>query len=188
MHILILNNNDSFTYNIRQYILEAGAEVTVINSDVFKPEQAEEFDGIVFSPGPGLPSDFPVMAEVLRRYSGTKKILGVCLGLQAIAEFYGGVLYNLPEIYHGREITVTVTAEDVVFNGVVPEFSAGVYHSWAVRPESLPPDVQITAVGPGGVVQAIKHKTLNVRAFQFHPESVLTSSGRLLIKNWLFSC
>ncbi len=186
--VLLVDNRDSFTHNLAQMVREdAGCECAVVRHDNIGTLDIGRFDKIILSPGPGLPREFPEMFELLQNYVTSKPILGVCLGMQTIAEFFGGTLYNLPQPQHGQRVKITVNTRDILFHDVPAETHVGLYHSWAVSPESLPSDLEIIASGPDGVVMALRHKLLNVRGVQFHPESYMTEHGVRMLQNWLWS-
>ncbi len=187
MNILVLDNYDSFTYNLVQYIWElVGVRPTVRRNDEITLDEVAAFDSIVLSPGPGLPAESGIMPELIKRYATTKNILGVCLGHQAIAEAFGGTLYNLDRVLHGVATSIFVTdVEDALFKNVPAEFVAGRYHSWAVVKENLPDCLHITAEDDQKVIMALSHKEYNVKGVQFHPESVMTPYGKQLLKNFL---
>ena len=149
-------------------------------------EDVAEFDKILLSPGPGIPSEAGLLLDVIRTYSSQKSILGVCLGMQAIGEVFGGELYNLSRPLHGRATEMNVTDKsETLFSGLPERFKIGRYHSWAVSREGFPEVLQVTANDVDGVIMALKHKTLDVKGVQFHPESVLTEYGKEMIENWL---
>ena len=185
MKIVIIDNYDSFTYNLSHLVKEAGAEVTVLRNDQFQMEELEQFDKILLSPGPGVPQEAGLLLEVIRNYAGRKPILGVCLGEQAIGEVFGGKLINLTEVYHGIQSPVKIIAADYLFHGLPEEIPVGRYHSWVVDTDGLPECLQITAVSQEGYIMALRHKTMDVHGIQFHPESVLTPDGKQMIRNWL---
>ena len=185
MKIVIIDNYDSFTYNLSHLVKEAGAEVTVLRNDQFQMEELEQFDKILLSPGPGVPQEAGLLLEVIRNYAGRKPILGVCLGEQAIGEVFGGKLINLTEVYHGIQSPVKIIAADYLFHGLPEEIPVGRYHSWVVDTDGLPECLQITAVSQEGYIMALRHKTMDVHGIQFHPESVLTPDGKQIISNWL---
>ena len=182
---MIIDNYDSFTYNLSHLIKELGAEVTVLRNDQFKLEELEQFNKIVLSPGPGIPSEAGLLLDVIRTYAGKKPILGVCLGHQAIGEVFGGKLVNLSEVFHGVATPCHIVVDDPIFSGLDRSITIGRYHSWVVSKEAFPDCLEITAEIDGQVM-ALRHKTLNVRGIQFHPESVLTPDGKKMIQNWLF--
>ena len=185
MKIVIIDNYDSFTYNLSHLVKELGAEVTVLRNDQFKLEELEPYNKIVLSPGPGIPSEAGLLLDVIRTYAGKKPILGVCLGHQAIGEVFGGKLENLSEVFHGVATPCHIVADDPIFSGLERTITIGRYHSWVVSKEDFPDCLEITAEIDGQIM-ALRHKTLNVRGIQFHPESVLTPDGRKMIQNWLF--
>lgn len=189
--ILIIDNNDSFTYNLVQIFREYGrCAYTVIAHDRVDVAGAAEYDGILFSPGPGLPAEYPVMSELLDRYGGSKSFLGICLGHQAIAEHFGARLYNLGRVRHGIAEIVTVTDPDeMLFTGTSQQFTSGLYHSWAVTGDkgSLLSENRliVTATGSDGVIMGLRHCDYDIRSVQFHPESFITTRGRIIIHNWI---
>jgi anthranilate synthase component 2 len=187
MKILVLDNYDSFTYNLVQVLRELGhgEATTVIRNDKLAVDDVEEYDAVLLSPGPGLPSEAGLMPEIIRRYAPTKKILGVCLGHQGLAESFGGELYNMPEVLHGIATQAEVTAADKLFDGLPTQFQVGRYHSWSVRPESVPTELEVTALDAEGQVLAFRHRDYDVRGVQFHPESILTEHGHQMLRNWL---
>jgi anthranilate synthase component 2 len=185
MKVVIIDNYDSFTYNLSHLLKELGAEVTVYRNDRFQLDDLEPFDKIVLSPGPGIPSEAGLLLDVIRRYAGRKPILGVCLGEQAIGEAFGGKLTNLSDVFHGVQTPITLTAPDYVFEGLPKELPVGRYHSWVVDTEGLPDCLEVTAVSQEGYIMALHHRTLDVHGIQFHPESVLTPDGKTMIKNFL---
>ncbi len=185
MNILVIDNYDSFTFNLVHLLNETGHEATVWRNDQFSLTDVDAFDKIVLSPGPGIPSEAGLLLDVIRTYAPTKNILGVCLGMQAIAEVFGGELYNLSYPVHGRATQIHILDQDeLLFLNCPAEFKIGRYHSWAVSAEKMPADLKITAVDVDGVIMALRHRTLDVCGVQFHPESVLTEYGRQMIENW----
>ena len=187
MKIVIIDNYDSFTYNLSHLVKELGAEVTVFRNDRFALPQLEKFDKIILSPGPGIPSEAGLLLEVIRTYAGKKPILGVCLGHQAIGEVFGGKLENLSEVFHGIATEGTQFANDGLFDGLPRRITMGRYHSWVVSKDDFPDCLEVTAESDEGQIMALRHKTLDVRGIQFHPESVLTPDGRKMLQNWLNS-
>lgn len=187
MKIVIIDNYDSFTYNLSHLVKELGAEVTVFRNDRFALPQLEEFDKIILSPGPGIPSEAGLLLEVIRTYADKKPILGVCLGHQAIGEVFGGKLENLSEVFHGIATEGTQFANDGLFDGLPRRITMGRYHSWVVSKDGFPDCLEVTAESDEGQIMALRHKTLDVRGIQFHPESVLTPDGRKMLQNWLNS-
>ena len=185
MKIVIIDNYDSFTYNLSHLVKELGAEVTVLCNDSFPIEELETYDKILLSPGPGIPKEAGLLLEVIRTYAGKKPILGVCLGEQAIGEVFGGKLTNLSEVYHGIQSPIRITASNYLFEGLPEEILVGRYHSWVIDRENFPDALEITAVSQEGYIMALRHKDFDVQGIQFHPESVLTPDGKKIISNWL---
>ena len=188
MKIVIIDNYDSFTYNLSHLVKELGAEVTVYRNDQFQLNQLEVFDKIILSPGPGIPSEAGLLLDVIRTYAGRKPILGVCLGHQAIGEVFGGKLTNLSDVYHGIATEGTQFGVDPIFTGLPKRIIMGRYHSWVVDRVDFPSCLEITAVSDDGQIMALRHRNYNIHGIQFHPESVLTQEGRTIIKNWLNIC
>jgi anthranilate synthase component 2 len=186
MKIAIIDNYDSFTYNLSHLVKELGAEVTVVRNDQFELADLEPYSKIILSPGPGIPSEAGLLLDVIRTYAGRKPILGVCLGHQAIGEVFGGRLENLSDVFHGVATPCHIIADDPIFSGISRDITIGRYHSWVVAREGLPDSLEVTAVSDEGQIMALRHKTLNVRGIQFHPESVLTPDGKKMLQNWLF--
>ena len=186
MKIVIIDNYDSFTYNLSHLVKELGAEVTVVRNDQFEMSDLEPYSKIILSPGPGIPSEAGKLLDVIRTYAGKKPILGVCLGHQAIGEVFGATLENLTDVFHGVATPCQIITDDPIFSGLDRNITIGRYHSWVVSREALPECLEITAVSEEGQVMALRHKTLNIRGIQFHPESVLTPDGKKMIQNWLF--
>ena len=184
--IVIIDNYDSFTYNLSHLVKELGAEVTVVRNDQFELSDLEPYDKIILSPGPGIPSEAGLLLDVIRTYAGKKPILGVCLGHQAIGEAFGGRLENLSDVFHGVATPCHIFVDDPIFSGINRDITIGRYHSWVVSKEAFPDCLEVLAESPEGQVMALRHKTLNVRGIQFHPESVLTPDGKKMIQNWLF--
>ena len=186
MKILVVDNYDSFTFNLVHLLHECGFEPTVWRNDKFELADVEQFDKILLSPGPGIPSEAGLLLDVIKTYAPSKSILGVCLGMQAMAEVFGGNLYNLSYPVHGRATAMQVLDDsERLFDELPQTFNVGRYHSWAVSREGLPDDVKITAKDTEGVIMALRHLQYDVRGVQFHPESVLTEHGKQMIKNWL---
>ena len=181
----MIDNYDSFTYNLVHLVKELGADIRVFRNDRFAPEELEAFDKIMLSPGPGIPAEAGLMPEVILRYAGSKPLLGICLGEQAIGEAFGGTLVNLEEVFHGVQTPCRLVADDYLFNGLPEEIPVGRYHSWVVDAATLPGCLECTAVSPEGQVMALRHRSLDLRGLQFHPESVLTPDGARIISNWL---
>ena len=186
MKIVIIDNYDSFTYNLSHLVKELGAEVNVVRNDQFELSDLEPYSKIILSPGPGIPSEAGLLCDVIRTYAGIKPILGVCLGHQAIGEVFGGKLENLSDVFHGVATEGTQFGNDPLFSGLPERITMGRYHSWVVSKEGFPECLEITAESDEGQIMALRHKTLNVRGIQFHPESVLTPDGRKMLQNWMF--
>ncbi len=185
MKLLIIDNYDSFTYNISHAVKELGIAPTVLRNDKFTLDSVDEYDKIIISPGPGIPSEAGLMPEVLRTYAGKKPILGICLGHQAIGERFGAVLRNLSEVYHGIKTPVNIIADDYIFDGFPKQFDAGRYHSWVIDKHGLPEELEITSVSDDNEIMSIRHKNYDIRGVQFHPESILTPMGSKIIENWI---
>ncbi|MDR0430445.1 MAG: aminodeoxychorismate/anthranilate synthase component II [Tannerellaceae bacterium] len=185
MKILLFDNYDSFTYNLLHILKELGAEVEVFRNDRISLDEIERFDKILLSPGPGIPEEAGILLPLVKQYAPTKNILGVCLGEQAIGEAFGAKLINLEEVYHGVCSDIRVKAKDPLFEGLTPGFRAGRYHSWVVSKENFPDCLEITAEDNKGQIMAIRHKEYHVRGIQFHPESILTPKGKMIIQNWI---
>lgn len=182
--VLVIDNYDSFTYNLVHYLEELGAAPVVMRNDKLDLDDLSGFDQIVLSPGPGIPDEAGMLKEVIRKGAAHKRILGVCLGQQAIAEVFGGRLLNLEQVYHGVATKITIHGDDVLYRGMPDTIEVGRYHSWVVHPD-LPACLEATATDPSGTVMSLRHLQYDIRAVQFHPESVLTPRGRTIIANWL---
>ena len=185
MKIAIIDNYDSFTYNLAHLVRELGAEADVMRNDKFQIGELEPFDKIVLSPGPGIPSEAGLMPEVIRTYAASKPMLGVCLGHQALGEAFGARLTNLSEVFHGVATEGTQFGNDYIFSSLPPRITMGRYHSWVVSREGLPDCLEITAVSDEGLIMGLRHKDYDLHGIQFHPESVLTPMGRTIVANWL---
>lgn len=191
MKILIFDNYDSFTYNLVHVVEKIiHAKTDVFRNDKISLEKINEYDKIILSPGPGLPSESGLLLPLIKEYASSKSILGVCLGQQAIAEAFGGKLINLKEVYHGISTKIKVREERVkpendIFKDLPNELEVGRYHSWIVADENFPADLEITAKDENGYIMALRHKTFDVQGVQFHPESVLTPDGEKMMRNWL---
>jgi anthranilate synthase component 2 len=192
MKILIFDNYDSFTYNLVHLVEKITHEkVDVFRNDQIALEKVKEYDKIILSPGPGIPSEAGLLLPLIKEYASTKPILGVCLGHQAIGEAFGGKLINLSTVFHGVATPVKKvngqqsTVNSQLFNGLPQTFLAGRYHSWIVSKEDFPDELEITAEDENGFIMALQHKTYNVQGVQFHPESVLTPDGEKIMRNWL---
>lgn len=185
--VLVLDNYDSFTYNLVHYIeSDPNYEVDVFRNDEISIEAVDQYNTIVLSPGPGLPKDAGILKAVIETYAPTKKILGVCLGMQAIGEVYGGSLENLNTVFHGVASTLNVTdTNDLLFKNLPKQFEVGRYHSWVISNNSFPETLHITSVEEHGQVMSLKHKEYQLYGVQFHPESILTDHGKEMIQNFL---
>ena len=185
--ILIIDNYDSFTYNLVHLVNEIGLQCEVWRNDKFNLDDVEDFSHIILSPGPGIPSEAGLLLDVIARYAPTKSIFGVCLGQQAIAEAFGGQLYNLSRPMHGIATPIKVTdADEKLFAGLPQSFKVGRYHSWVVDQKGLPDVLTVTAIDEqDNSIMALRHKQYDVRGVQFHPESVLTEYGKQMMQNWL---
>jgi anthranilate synthase component 2 len=186
MKIVIIDNYDSFTYNLSHLVKELGAEVTVLRNDQFELADLENYSKIILSPGPGIPSEAGLLLDVIRTYADKKPILGVCLGHQAIGEAFGAKLENLSDVFHGVATPCHIVADDPIFSGLDRDITIGRYHSWVVATNGLPACLEVTAVSDEGQIMALRHRELNVRGIQFHPESVLTPDGKKMLQNWMF--
>ncbi|MGA1030426.1 MAG: anthranilate synthase component II [Flavobacteriaceae bacterium] len=184
--VFVIDNYDSFTYNLVHYLEELGCEVTVKRNDQFELDELEAYPFILLSPGPGIPDESGLLKAAIERYAPTKNILGVCLGQQAIGEVFGGSLINLNKVYHGIATPVEVVEEDLLFEGLPQSFEVGRYHSWVVK-TPLPENLVATSYDAEGQLMSLRHKTFAVRAVQFHPESILTPNGKSILKNWINS-
>lgn len=188
MRILVVDNYDSFVFNLVQYLGQLGAECVVVRNDEIKANEADNFDGVLISPGPGIPEEAGVSMEMIR-YCAEKKIplFGVCLGHQAIAAVFGGVVSRAPELLHGKTSQIHHHQKGV-FEDLTSPFTATRYHSLAVEKDSFPNELEITALTESGIVMGLRHKTLSIEGVQFHPESVLTEHGHKMLANWLTEC
>ncbi len=186
IRVVIIDNYDSFTYNLAHLVESLGAEVTVWRNDRFEIPRLERFDKILLSPGPGIPSEAGLLCEVIRAYAGRKPILGICLGHQAIGEVFGARLENLSEVYHGVATEGTQWGNDTIFSSLPQRVVMGRYHSWVVSRNHLPACLTITAESDDGCIMALRHNDYDVRGLQFHPESVLTPDGAVMLRNWLY--
>ena len=187
MKIIIIDNYDSFTYNLVHLVRSLNVEVDVVRNDKFKIEDLSCYDKILLSPGPGIPSEAGLLLDVIKAYAGKKPLLGVCLGHQAIAEVFGGTLRNLQNVYHGVATPCRVVADDILFKELPKEFEVGRYHSWVVDRATLPSCLEVTSESHDGEIMSLRHREYDVRGVQFHPESVLTPVGKQIISNWIDS-
>ena len=196
MKVCMIDNYDSFTYNLAHLVRELGATVTVYRNDQFNMEQIEPFDKIILSPGPGIPSEAGQLLAVIKTFAGRKPILGVCLGHQAIGEVFGGQLTNLSsqakrtketitEVFHGIQTEGTQHRNDYIFDGLPTRIAMGRYHSWVVSKEHFPDCLEITAESDEGQIMALRHRQFDIHGIQFHPESVLTPEGKNIVRNFI---
>ena len=184
--VFVIDNYDSFTYNLVHYLEELNCEVTVKRNDQFDLDEVEAYPYLLLSPGPGIPDESGLLKQAIKRYAPTKKILGICLGQQAIGEVFGGSLLNLDQVYHGIATPVTIILEDVLFKGLQKTLEVGRYHSWVVA-SPLPEVLEATSVDEQGQLMSLRHKTYDVRGVQYHPESILTPHGKKILENWINS-
>lgn len=188
INILVIDNYDSFVYNLVHYLEALDCKVTVKRNDKVTLEEIEDYDKILLSPGPGIPEEAGLLKPIIKEYAGKKPIFGVCLGQQAIGEVFGGSLINLDKVFHGVATTATQTvADEPLYKDIENEFQIGRYHSWVVSPAQFPDELEITAVDVNGQIMSLRHRNYDVRGVQFHPESVLTPDGKKMIKNWVES-
>lgn len=186
MKILVLDNYDSFTYNLVYILRELHGNVDVFRNDKIELEEVADYDKILLSPGPGIPSEAGILHALVREYAASKSILGICLGHQGIGEVFGARLENMSDVLHGISDRITVTdSHERIFRNLPAQFSVGRYHSWTVVPETVPNTLKITAVDDQGRVMGLSHTIYDVKGLQFHPESVLTEHGKEMLQNWL---
>ena len=184
--IVVIDNYDSFVYNLVHYLEELDCHVTVLRNDQFHIDDLESYDKILLSPGPGIPDEAGLLKEVIKQYAPSKPILGVCLGQQAIGEAFGGSLANLEQVFHGIATKINIIEEDtILFKGLSSSIEVGRYHSWVVAQDDFPASLEVTARDENGQIMALRHREYDVRGVQFHPESVLTPQGKEMIKNWV---
>ena len=183
--VLVIDNYDSFTYNLVHYLQDLDCEVSVRRNDKLELGEISGFDKILLSPGPGIPEEAGMLKEIIAHYARSKSILGVCLGQQAIAEVFGGRLVNLDKVYHGVSTSIERVGEDeALYRGLPRRLEVGRYHSWVVS-NDLPDVLEVTSVDSSGEIMSLKHRDLDVRAVQYHPESILTPHGKTILKNWV---
>ena len=188
IRVVVIDNYDSFVYNLVHYLEELNCEVTVLRNDRFQLEVLNEFDKILLSPGPGIPDEAGLLKAVISTYAASKPILGVCLGQQAIGEVFGGSITNLNEVFHGVSTKATIVARDEpLFKGLEDTLEIGRYHSWVVSREDFPSVLEITSVDENQQIMSLRHRDYDIKGVQFHPESVLTPKGKQIIKNWVES-
>ncbi len=186
MKVLLLDNYDSFTFNLKQLIIQFGVEkLDILKNDQIALDEVEHYDKIMLSPGPGLPVEAGLMPDIIRRFGPHKSILGVCLGHHAIAEAFGAKLFNLDQPVHGISRQTQILKTDSIFESIASPFQVGLYHSWAVSDDLFPENLEILARSEIGIIMAIRHKVFNIKGVQFHPESIMTPMGKALIWNWL---
>jgi anthranilate synthase component 2 len=184
--IAVIDNYDSFTYNLVHYLEDLNTEVTVFRNNEFELEELLGFEYILLSPGPGIPSEAGLLKDVILKYAESKNILGICLGQQAIAEVFGGSLINLENVFHGVATKVTKTViDEPLFDKIPNAFEVGRYHSWIVNKAELPEILEITSIDENGSIMSLRHKNLNIKGVQFHPESILTPFGKQMLQNWI---
>ncbi len=184
--IAIIDNYDSFTYNLVHYFEALDCEVTVFRNDDVDLDELVSFSKIVLSPGPGIPNEAGALKQIIKHFASSKSILGICLGQQAIAEVFGGTLINLQKVHHGVASEITILEpHDKLFENLPETFLVGRYHSWSVAKHDFPDELFITSIDQNGEIMSLQHRTLNIRAVQFHPESILTQFGKQLLQNWL---
>ena len=184
--VFVIDNYDSFTYNLVQYLTELNCKVLVKRNDQFKLNEIENFEYLLLSPGPGIPDESGLLKKTIKFYAKTKNILGVCLGQQAICEVFGGQLVNLKRVYHGVSSKIKIIEKDTIFNNLPESFNVGRYHSWVVK-KPLPESLIATSIDKNGEIMSLKHKEFRVRGVQFHPESILTPNGKKILENWLIT-
>lgn len=184
MEVLVIDNYDSFVFNLVHYLEELDYKVIVKRNDEVTLDEVENYHKILLSPGPGVPDEAGLMKQIIEKFAPTKSILGVCLGQQAIGEVFGGKLTNLEKVHHGVATPITIVEDDILFKDMPKEFEVGRYHSWVVQ-NPLPEDLIITSVDENGEIMSLRHKKYDVRGVQYHPESVLTPLGKTILKNWI---
>lgn len=182
---VIIDNYDSFTYNLVHLVEDLGAEVVVFKNDQFALPNLQTFDKILLSPGPGVPSEAGLLLDVIKHYEGKKSILGVCLGYQAIGEWYGGTMENLSSVFHGVSSKIVLHNKSCIFKGLPNMIEVGRYHSWVISTNNLPHELEVTATTKEGLIMGLRHKYYDIEGIQFHPESILTPDGKTIIQNWL---
>jgi len=184
-NILVIDNYDSFTYNLVHYLQDLKCEVTVKRNDKLTLNEVDKYDKILLSPGPGIPDEAGLLKPIIEKYAATKSILGICLGQQAIAEVFGGEIENLNEVHHGISSEIERTNDDqVLYKNLPSKFEVGRYHSWVVK-KDLPKELIPTSIDKNGEIMSLKHRTFDVRAVQYHPESILTPIGKQILQNWV---
>jgi len=185
-NILVVDNYDSFTYNLVHYLEALNCKVTVLRNDEIELEEVKNYDKILLSPGPGIPSEAGLLKDIIKEYAPSKSILGICLGQQAIGEVFGSTLKNLEKVYHGTASKAKILVEDEsLFTNIPNEFMVGRYHSWVVEKSNLGSDLEITSVDENGEIMSLRHKKFDIKGVQFHPESILTPLGKQILENWV---
>jgi len=187
LRILIIDNYDSFTHNLFHYVKQFEDNVDVVKNDKISLTEVEKYDKIILSPGPGLPDEHKNLKIIIKKYAPTKSILGVCLGHQAIAECFGARLKNLEDVLHGVKTKISFLNTDSLFKNIPNEIKVGHYHSWVIDEKTLPICFEVTSKNEDGIIMSIRHKEYDLKGVQFHPESILTEYGLLMIKNWIQS-
>lgn len=180
----MIDNYDSFTFNLVHYLEDLGCTLVVKRNDQLTLDEVDDFDEIVLSPGPGIPDEAGLLKQIIKKYGPSKRMFGVCLGQQAIGEVYGGKLINLDKVYHGVSTEIDIIQDDYTFKNLPQKLEVGRYHSWVVH-EDLPDCLEATSLDKNGQIMSLRHKEFDIRAVQFHPESVLTPDGKQILKNWL---
>lgn len=182
----LIDNYDSFTYNIVELVRKIpGCRLKVISYDRVKPGDLEDYDKLILSPGPGLPDEFPLLQDIIKLYHQRSSILGICLGHEAIARFFGAKLVHLPSVVHGQPKEIIVVKESALFKNVPAKFKAGLYHSWVIDKNKVPPELEITGLSDEGNIMCFQHKELKLYGLQFHPESIITEYGKEIMENFL---
>ena len=184
--IFVIDNYDSFTYNLVHYLEELGARVTVKRNDQFELSEIEDYEYLLLSPGPGIPDEAGLLKAAIERYAASKKILGVCLGQQAIGEVFGAKLNNLNTVFHGVATPINISEKDLLFDGLPDSFEVGRYHSWVVK-TPLPEDLVATSFDNNEQLTSLRHRSYAVSAVQFHPDAILTMYGKKILENWINS-
>lgn len=185
MKIVIVDNYDSFTFNLAHMVKALGAQVTVLRNDKFQLDDLAGYDKIILSPGPGIPDEAGLLNDVIRAYAPSRPMLGVCLGHQAMGEVFGAALENLDEVFHGVSTPGTLIGNDYIFAGLPGRIDMGRYHSWGVSRQHFPRELEVTAVSDENQIMGLKHRRYDMHGIQFHPESVLTPQGKTIVENFL---
>lgn len=184
--VLVLDNYDSFTYNLVHYLMDLDCNVSVYRNDEIDLDEIEKFDKILLSPGPGIPDEAGLLKKIIQKYATTKSILGICLGQQAICEVFGGSIINLEQVHHGVATDIHIIVDDEnLFQDLDKTISVGRYHSWVVNCLNFPDDLEVTSTDSTGQIMSLRHKVYDVKGMQFHPESILTPSGKKILENWV---